>query len=212
MRLSTSFAALLAFASLHTAPATACGWVEPTLHRITAHSVPGHGARSFVVLGAAPAVRESAWRLLAPMSYDGTAIATLQDEAPRKITLLGPTGATTVSSAHRVALDHSWELGKGAREAIEVQTSDYARPTIAIEGDARGAKWHQIVSRDGEFIADTELRVVPTEGGFIVTQNDRTIATGVGSVLGAFDLHGRRYVVEQRPGLDPHAIDVGAAS
>src|SRR5512140_2069099 len=122
MRLLTSLAATLALSSAFVPDAPACGFdPRPAALRVTSHFIPGAGTRSFVVIGDAPTLAESAWRQLAPSSYDGTRIADLPElAAPYELTLVGPSGTRHVSTTHEVALAGDWIAGSAPHAALEI--------------------------------------------------------------------------------------------
>ncbi len=141
----TALLLIASLSSLTARTADACGNYrpEPQVFRLSTHFIPlarnTEGRRTFVVL-AEPAPKGADWKLLAPMSYDGTQVADAPS-LPRALTftLVGPAGTRVVESKKHVFLRRSWAFEKTAG-GIEVDAGrdDLA---IAIEGVHEDATW-----------------------------------------------------------------------
>jgi hypothetical protein len=203
---------LLPLAALLTAfhpTSDACGWVPPRVevHKVTFHSLQD-GNRAFAVLGAAPAVDDTDWQPLSPLTYDNTRIAELAP-AKHQLTLVGDKGARVITAAHQVALRGGWQLGDGTpHSALEIPVGY----TIALEGSIPDAKWHPILYTYSttQKIRDLGYEVKLVKDGYQILWQGHVATNVQGSVLGMLDTGRERFIVVEQTRGAPQAIYFGA--
>jgi hypothetical protein len=152
-------AAVLATTTLTTQIAAACGGYAdfkpaPRVLAVSSHSIVDtkqHWTRrAFVVLEQSIEADDSAWKWLAPYTYDPTHILTIGRLAkPMEVTLVGPSGTRVVKADQQVALSRSWHIGhEQKRIALEVPVAERDQFTVAIAGRATDATWHELGAAD----------------------------------------------------------------
>jgi hypothetical protein len=168
-------------------------------------STPGErfGTRSFALLGTSPTLpQKPVWKRLMTTSYDPTEVTqALTYYVPTTLTLLGPSGARIVKSHRRVALKNALWQADSVFDAVELRVPSDETFTVAILGDHSGAVWHDI---EGSYtwtnkIKGTSLSITRKHDGngtqFTLTNGKRTVGSYSGTVMGAIDVDGLRYLV-----------------
>lgn len=148
-------AALLATTTITTSVAFACGDPRPVDPAPRVLAVSTHGFvgtherwthRAFVVLEKSIDADDSAWKWLAPATYDATHILMMSRLAtPMELTLVGPSGTRVVKADKQVALSRTWGIGVGQKRlALEVPVGNRDRFSVAIAGRATDATWREL--------------------------------------------------------------------
>ena len=203
--------ATLALLPLTTPNADACGGYEaarpaPQVTLVSSHNAElstrgarKFGRRSFAIINNQPTLPEHpSWRRLLSTSYDATQVApAIAYDVPQTLTLVGSSATRLVKSGRRVALKHAmWQLDS-MFEAFELPVQAGDDFVIALRGDHTGAVWHGL---DDYRVAGTSLSIKRDrkfgEGPrFTVLDGKRTLGAYNGTVLGALDVDGSRYLV-----------------
>jgi len=197
MRTLPAFAAFaLITSTLSPAITDACGIAPPRLAVLSSHWGPGASeTRSFVVFPEKVTVdRYEQWTLLAPRSYDNARIAE-RDSNAMKVTLVGESGTNVIEADHRVVLDNSFNVDMEAHDALEVPVGRKDQFSIAILGDARGARWESLEKAG----LTTTTRYTKEQPGYAVDvmRDNVVIGTYTGQVLGVLVHRGVRWIVEK---------------
>jgi hypothetical protein len=172
----TLLLATLALASSLARPADACGARPPTA--LAMHSTNG---RSFISLGT-PAPDNLVWTQVFPNSFDDSATAPAP-AVPRAttITLLGETGARTITTNQRVWFTPPFNR-RPATSAIEIPRPETF--VVALSGDFSAATWLHLSEHAYERV-DAKLGLdADTSRLFGVPDTRVRIATGYNTLTG----------------------------
>ncbi len=211
MRLLPCFAAalLLAAAPLTTQIADACGGYEMFQRAPQALAVSRHMSsdvvtplRSFAILSTIDTPRNVQWTGVAHRTYDAAKITSLGTmSSPIKVTLIGTHPPRVVTLRRHVALANAMYQLDSTFDAVELPTRRNEEIAVVLVGDYSDATWHPIHGRytREQPIAETGLHFTPlfkdNIAHFELRHGDRKLGTHPGSVTGAVDIDGVRYVV-----------------
>ncbi len=208
----------LALAALVTTPLTrtaeACGGsyesprpAPPQISLVTTHTtglatsrMPSRGRMSFAIIGIEPTQPEKLeWRRVSSStSYDPTEVAPTGYYHRHTLTLLGASGTRVVSTKNQVALKNVRWNYDALFDALTLPVAANDNFTIALRGDHAGAVWHAFRPTfvQPSSIAGTNLSIKRGRGAsFTILDGKREIGSHEGTVLGAVDLDGARYLV-----------------
>jgi hypothetical protein len=202
--------------------ADACGGYEafqraPQALTVTRHvrggEAPNWTARSFALLGEVAYAKDAKWSLVSRGTYDNAQVAPLgRLSSPITVTLLGSHGPRVVKAQRHVAL--AYPMFQTTRmfqtdktfDAIELPLRSNEVVEVALVGDYSDATWHSISYRytREQGINDTNLMFESTykDGAayFELRDGDRKLGTHLGSVEGAVEIAGIRYIVATNGG------------
>ncbi|MBA3539835.1 MAG: hypothetical protein H0T79_09415 [Deltaproteobacteria bacterium] len=147
----TALLVIAATSAVLVRPADACGgygeFRTPQVVRLSAHRGAA-AARSFALLGEVQAPKGTRFQLLAPRTFDTTAIALAPAQAnPTQLTLLGRSGERRVTSAKRVLIANtSHHIGK-TMSALEVEVGGGHFEIAVVGGGFRDLAWSEAGTR-----------------------------------------------------------------
>ena len=216
--------------------ANACGGSYPMDFGPRVFAVDTHNAivegtqrwqrRSFVMLGPTK-LPSTAWRQLAPETFDPTQIANETTTAgSTTMTLVGPSGTQVVSSQRRALLTQGWG-GEQVFTALEVATGADSQFRIAVAGTQPDAKWINVSESktrgstaawlEAQGVKATSIYSSLVDGTYVqiisayqdgqkgltsfVRIGNRSLGRYAGTAIGALDLGGKRYVLFENDGL-----------
>lgn len=176
--------------------ADACGApVRPNLVLISSHRSPAtipNTRRAFAVRGGpADAPVGATWTPLAPQSFDPASIHDLGSAKRSVLTLVGPSGTRVVKThTRRLLIQESIAIGHEVHEASEVPVGMDDHFPIAIVGNAKHAKWHEL-----EALGLGALPLYAATYRFELLAGSERLGTYDGIALGVLEYGGKRYLV-----------------
>jgi hypothetical protein len=211
-RLACLAALVLATSTLTTQIADACGGGyearqrAPQVLSVSRHShIRDHvvGVRSFALLRGSLEVQKTAnWAIVAPGTYENAQLASLGRLAkPLELTVFSSQGVRVFKAQQHVALKYPTFQSNDTFDAIELPTRGHEEIMFALVGDYSTATWHRNDYRytNEQGIHDTTLIWTRSfrdgRAQFELADGDRKLGIYPGTVKGALDIGGLRYVV-----------------
>jgi hypothetical protein len=205
----------LATSTFTTQIADACGGYDykptPQALAVTRHvhtgAAPDWGTRSFALLGQVEPAKDTKWTLVAPSTYDYAQVASLgRLSSPVTVTTLGSHGPRVVKAQRHFALAYAMFQNDKTFDAIELPMRRNEKIEVVLVGDHSDAAWHSISYRytHEQGINGTDLMFTASykdnTAQFELTDGERKLGTHIGTVEGAVDIDGVRYIVATNAG------------